>query len=52
MGTQEDFKAMLNLVNQHQIMPVVDEVFSLPEAEKAIRKMDNSAQFGKIVLRA
>lgn len=51
MGTQEDFKAMLDLVNQHQIVPVVDEVFPLAEAEKAIRKMDDSTQFGKIVLR-
>lgn len=51
MGTQEDFTAMLELINQHQIVPVVDEVFPLAEAEKAVRKMDDSAQFGKIVLR-
>ena len=51
MGTQEDFKAMLELINQHQIVPVVDEVFPMAEAEKAIRKMDDSTQFGKIVLR-
>ncbi len=51
MGTQEDFKAMLDLVNEHKIVPVVDEVFALADAEKAIRKMDNSAQFGKIMLR-
>lgn len=52
MGTQEDFKAMLDLVNEHKIVPVVDEVFALADAEKAVRKMDNSAQFGKIVLTA
>jgi zinc-binding alcohol dehydrogenase/oxidoreductase len=51
MGTQEDFKAMLDLINEHKIVPVVDEVFDLADAEKAVRKMDNSAQFGKIVLR-
>lgn len=51
MGTQEDFKAMLQFINEHQIVPVVDEVFPLAKAEQAIRKMDNSAQFGKIVLR-
>ncbi|MVN21308.1 quinone oxidoreductase family protein [Mucilaginibacter arboris] len=51
MGTQEDFKAMLELINEHKIVPVVDEVFDLADAEKAVRKMDNSAQFGKIVLR-
>ncbi len=51
MGTQEDFIAMLELINQHQIVPVVDEVFALAEAEQAIKKMENSSQFGKIVLR-
>lgn len=51
MGTQEDFKNTLNLINEHKIVPVVDEVFTLAEAEKAVRKMDDSAQFGKIVLR-
>lgn len=51
MGTQEDFKAMLGLIIEHKIVPVVDEVFALANAEKAVRKMDNSAQFGKIVLR-
>ncbi|MGI4021622.1 MAG: quinone oxidoreductase family protein [Janthinobacterium lividum] len=51
MGTPEDFKNMLNLINEHKIIPVVDEVFDLADAEKAVRKMDNSAQFGKIVLR-
>lgn len=51
MGTQEDFKTMLELINQHKIFPVVDEVFDLANAEKAVRKMDDSAQFGKIVLR-
>lgn len=52
MGTQEDFKAMLELVNEHKIVPVVDEVFALADAEKAIRKMDDSTQFGKIILRS
>ena len=52
MGTKEDFEAMLDLINEHKIVPVVDEVFTLAEAEKAIRKMDDSAQFGKIVLRS
>jgi zinc-binding alcohol dehydrogenase/oxidoreductase len=51
MGTKEDFEGMLNLINEHKIVPVVDEVFDLADAEKAVRKMDNSAQFGKIVLR-
>jgi len=50
MGSPDDFKAMLNLIDEHKIVPVVDEVFSLSRAQQAVDKMGNSAQFGKIVL--
>jgi len=52
MGTPEDFKAMLDFVNEHTIVPVVDEVLPLAEGDKAVKKMEHSSQFGKIVLRA
>src|SRR6202012_5995535 len=39
MGTAHDFKAMLDFVNHHQIIPVIDEVFPLADAAKAIEKM-------------
>jgi zinc-binding alcohol dehydrogenase/oxidoreductase len=50
MGTQEEFRAMLNFVTQHKIVPVVDEVFPVAGAEKAFNKMGAAKQFGKIVL--
>ena len=50
MGNPDDFKGMLEMVNEHQIIPVIDEVFPLSAADAAIRKMENSSQFGKIVL--
>jgi NADPH:quinone reductase-like Zn-dependent oxidoreductase len=50
MGTNDEFKAMVDFVNEHQLIPAIDEVFPLADAEKAIRKMENSLQFGKIVL--
>lgn len=50
MGSPDDFAAMLQLVNEHQIVPVVDEVFPLAEAQKAVDKMGKSSQFGKIVI--
>lgn len=50
MGSTDDFKAMLQLVNDHEIVPVVDEVFSLAEAQKAVDKMGKSSQFGKLVI--
>jgi len=51
MGSPDDFKAMVDFMNEHQIVPVVDEVFLLADADKAVRKMENSTQFGKIVLK-
>ena len=51
MGSPDDFQSMLDFVNKHQIIPVVDEVFPLSEANKAVHKMENSTQFGKIVLK-
>jgi NADPH:quinone reductase-like Zn-dependent oxidoreductase len=50
MGTAEDFKAMVDLLNAHKIVPVVDEVFPMAEANKAVKIMGESSQFGKLVL--
>jgi zinc-binding alcohol dehydrogenase/oxidoreductase len=50
MGSPDDFKAMLALVNEHKIVPVIDKVFPLSEANAAVKKMENLSQFGKIVL--
>ena len=50
MGGPADFQAMLDFLNLHQVVPVVDEIFPLADAEKAINKMAGLSQFGKIVL--
>ncbi|MDF2431747.1 MAG: zinc-binding alcohol dehydrogenase/oxidoreductase [Mucilaginibacter sp.] len=52
MGTTEEFKAMADFLEQHKVIPVIDEIFPLTEAQKAVDKMANSSQFGKIVLQA
>jgi zinc-binding alcohol dehydrogenase/oxidoreductase len=52
MGSPEDFKAMVDFLNEHQLVPVVDEVYPLANAAEAISKMESSSQFGKIVLKA
>jgi len=52
MGTSDEFKAMVEFVNARQLVPVIDEVFPLADAEKAVQKMSDSSQFGKIVLTA
>jgi zinc-binding alcohol dehydrogenase/oxidoreductase len=50
MGNDEEFKEMLNFVNAHHIVPVVDQVFLLHDANLAMRRMQDGSQFGKIVL--
>ncbi|KER11153.1 MAG: alcohol dehydrogenase [[Candidatus Thermochlorobacteriaceae] bacterium GBChlB] len=50
MGSPNDFNAMMTFVSEKKIMPVVDAVLPLTDAEAALRRMENAAQFGKIVL--
>ncbi|WP_239691796.1 zinc-binding dehydrogenase, partial [Hymenobacter coccineus] len=50
MGSAQDFDDLLALVTEKQIVPVVDEIFPLAEAEAALRRMEAGQQFGKIVL--
>jgi NADPH:quinone reductase-like Zn-dependent oxidoreductase len=51
MGTPEEFRAMLDLVNKHRIVPVVDSVYKLEEGNKALKRMAEGKQFGKVVLK-
>lgn len=50
MGTDDEFKAMLALVAQHRIKPVIDRIFPLAEAVAANRLLEESGQMGKILL--
>jgi zinc-binding alcohol dehydrogenase/oxidoreductase len=51
MGSPADFAGMAGMTAAKQIVPVVDQVFPLAEAEQAMQRMAAGAQFGKIVLR-
>lgn len=51
MGSDQDFKKMLAFVEKNEIVPVIDQVFSLSDGNAALSRMDAGAQFGKIVLR-
>jgi zinc-binding alcohol dehydrogenase/oxidoreductase len=51
MGNSQEFKAMLSFVNQHQITPVIDQIFDLKDANLAFSAMEDAKQFGKIILR-
>jgi NADPH:quinone reductase-like Zn-dependent oxidoreductase len=51
MGTPKEFAAMLELYTKGTMRPVVDAMFPLADAGAAQRRMEEAAQFGKIVLR-
>lgn len=50
MGSPDDFRAMMDYIRTHQIIPVVDRIFQLHECEEAYTYMEAGKQFGKIVL--
>ena len=50
MGSEQDFDDLLALVTDQEIVPVVDKIFPLAEAEAALRRLEAGQQFGKIVL--
>jgi NADPH:quinone reductase-like Zn-dependent oxidoreductase len=51
MGSQEDFRRMLETVSARQLVPVVDSVEPLAKAEIALDRLQQAGQMGKIVLR-
>lgn len=50
MGGLEELKKVLPLVRKKKLRPVVDKVFPLREAGRALERMQSRANFGKIVL--
>ena len=51
MGRPEEFRAMLECVNSNKLKPVVDHVYPLADAVAAHKRMQDSEQMGKLVLR-
>lgn len=50
MGSDQDFENMVEFVKEHEIKPIIDQVFKFKEAVKAFDRMDQGEQLGKIVL--
>ena len=50
MGNPDEFGAMLDFYEEHQLRPVVNETFSLEEATAAQNYMEEGEGIGKIVL--
>lgn len=50
MGTRDEFLSMLHFVESRGIKPIVDKTFPLDDIGAAFQRMENSNQFGKIIL--
>lgn len=50
LGSREELVHMLAFMERHEIRPVLDQVYPLEEADKALEALRVNSQFGKIVL--
>ncbi len=50
MASDGEFTAMVDFVEKHGIVPVVDSVHALEDGKAAFERMADGAQFGKIVV--
>lgn len=50
MGSVDDFSKMIKLINEKEIHPVIDRIYSLREVKKALERIEKGQNFGKIVL--
>lgn len=51
MGSNTDFKKMLDFVTAHQIRPHVDRIFDLEDIHDAFSRLNDPKSFGKIVIK-
>lgn len=51
MGSDSDFRNMLQFVSKHKLKPIIDKVFSFERAQQGLERMAQKEQFGKIVLK-
>ena len=49
MGSDLEFRLMIDFVNRHKIKPILDEVMPIEQGEQGFIKLDKAKQFGKIV---
>ncbi len=52
MGTANEFRAMLQCFEEErtELSPVIDRTFSIEQGDEALGRMENSEQFGKLLL--
>lgn len=50
MGSPQEFRDMLDLVERHRIRPVLDKTYPLEQAVEALVRLEKGQNFGKIAL--
>jgi NADPH:quinone reductase-like Zn-dependent oxidoreductase len=50
MGNVQALDAVIELIKTDKIKPIVDEIFSMEKIADAHKHLENSNQFGKVVL--
>lgn len=48
MGSGEEHREMLSFIEEHNIRPVIDQMFALGDYKSAFNKLDKAEQLGKI----
>ena len=51
MGSRDELRSMLKHVEEYGTKPVIDKVYRLEDGLEAFQDLENSEQFGKLVLR-
>ena len=51
MGTRDEFLSMIDFIESRKLKPVIDQVMPFSNINDAIKRMEGSEQFGKIVLK-
>ncbi|MBK9221394.1 MAG: zinc-binding dehydrogenase [Saprospiraceae bacterium] len=51
MGTQNEFKEMLEFVEANKLVSIIDSISAFTEFETVFKKMESGNQFGKLVLK-
>lgn len=50
VGHRDSFEAMMRMLEQHRMEPVIDKVFAFAELKEAMAYLKSGAQFGKICI--
>ncbi len=51
-GTRKDLRSVIQLVKRGVLRPVIDSIYPLSRANKALMKLENQKNFGKILIKS